>query len=332
MLLTVTGVWLLAGEAFGRDRLLQVAAAGTATLAPMIGFVSGSVNPDAMLYAAWSIALWLGVRLLRRGASPGRAAALLGAVGVACVVKATSYALVPAALLALGVALWRGGRLSLRRRAVTAGAAAVGILATLGVWIGVAHALHRAAAAQVGEVSNGAAATLNVREIASYLWQFYLPRLPFQKPFPLPSTTLPAYDIWFKQAWGSFGWLEVKFPPAVYVVLLIASVSVAAAAVVGLWRARRRLDPAVLAFLTLAGLVLLAGLHWTEYRYLAGRLGPFNSGRYLLPMIGVPGLLVAQAARMLRPARRPAAVAAFLGCMFVLDVASLLRVLERFYG
>jgi hypothetical protein len=285
-----------------------------------------------MLYASWSIALWLGVRLLRRGPSPGRAAALLAAVGVACVVKATSYALVPAALLALGVSLWRGGKLSLRGRAVTAGAAAAGLVATLGVWIAVARALHRAAAAQVGEVSNGAAATLNLREFASYLWQFYLPRLPFQSPFPLRSTTLPAYDIWFKQAWGSFGWLEVNFPPAVYVVLLVGSVAVAAAALVGLWRARRRVDRAVLAFLALAGLVLLAGLHWTEYRYLAARLGPFNSGRYLLPMIGVVGLVVAQAARVLRPAWRPGAIAAFLGCLFVLDVASLLRVLERFYA
>ena len=75
----------------------------------MVGFVSASVNPDAMLYAAWSFALWLGVRLLRRGLTAARRASRSSrSSALACLVKATSYALLPAALFVLAVALWRG--------------------------------------------------------------------------------------------------------------------------------------------------------------------------------------------------------------------------------
>ena len=59
--------WLLAGELFGRRRLLQTAAASVPALAPMVVFISGSVSPDGMLYAVWTFALWLGARAIRRG-------------------------------------------------------------------------------------------------------------------------------------------------------------------------------------------------------------------------------------------------------------------------
>jgi 4-amino-4-deoxy-L-arabinose transferase-like glycosyltransferase len=331
MLVTVTAVWLLAGEAFGRDRLLQTAAAGVPALAPMVGFVSASVSPDAMLYAAWSVVLWLGVRLLRRGATPARAGALLAATGLACVVKATSYALLPAVALALVVGLHRARPLALRRGLTIAGGAAAGLVMTLGVWIAVAHALHRAAAAQVGQVAGGTRASLSVRGLGSYLWQFYLPRLSFQHDFGLNAPVVPAYDIWFKQSWAAFGWLEVTFPGFVYVVLLVGSVAVIAAALVALWRARRTVDWAPVAFLALAVLVLFAGLHWTEYRYLAARLPQFNSGRYLLPMIGAAGLVFGQSLTILRPPARRVAVAAAFGCLFALDVAALALMLGRFY-
>jgi 4-amino-4-deoxy-L-arabinose transferase-like glycosyltransferase len=321
MLVAVVGVWLLAGEAFSRNRLLQLAAAGTAALAPMIGFVSASLNPDAMLYASWSLALWLGLRLLSRGLTAGRAAALLVAVGAACVVKATSYALLPGAALVLAVALHRAA--GHRRRLTGLAAAAAGLLLTIGAWVLIAHVNHRAAAGQVTGATAGAGSSLNLRELLSYLGQFYLPSLPFPHDFPL-------YDIWLKQVWGAFGWaLEVSFPGWLYVVLALITVGVAGIALAGLWRGRRTVDWAAVAFIAVTGLALLAGVHWTEYRHLA----EFNnSGRYLLPMVGVAGLAVAQTTRMLRPGRQGAAVAVTLGGLFALDVYSLGLVLVRFYA
>src|SRR3954451_11812074 len=180
MLLTVVGVWLLAGEGLARDRLLQLAAAGTAGLLPMVGFVSASVNPDAMLYAAWSFALWLGVRLLRRGLTVRGAVAFFGVVGVACLVKATSYALVPAALFVLAVGLRRARTTTVGPRAGAVVGAGAALAATLGAWIVVGRLTHRAASAQVAQAAG--ATGFHLRDFGSYLWQFYLPRLPFQRP------------------------------------------------------------------------------------------------------------------------------------------------------
>ncbi len=330
MLLTVVGVWLLAGELLARDRLLQLAAAGTAGLLPMVGFVSASVNPDAMLYAAWSFALWLGVRLLRRGLTARGAVALFAVVGLACLVKATSYALVPGALFVLAVALWRDRGAALRPRAVAVAGAGAALVLTLGVWIVIARVTHRAAAAQVAQAAG--ATGFNLRDFGSYLWQFYLPKLPFQQPFSIAGDHLPAYDVWLKTGWAGFAWLEVQFPEWVYVLLTAVTLGIAALALGQIWRARRRIDLAVLAFLALVAVTLLAGLHWTEFKMLTGGQGPFNAGRYLLPLAGIAGLAVALAVRTVPPARRPVAVAAALSGLFVLNLVSFGLMIERFYA
>jgi 4-amino-4-deoxy-L-arabinose transferase-like glycosyltransferase len=330
MLLTAVGVWLLAGELLGRDRLLQLTAAGTAALLPMVGFVSASVNPDAMLYAAWAFALWLGVRLLRRGLTVGGAVALFAVVGLACLVKATSYALVPAALFALAVAVRRArapGRVP-RAAAVTGAGAALAL--TLGAWIVIARLSHRAAAAQVSQAAG--ATGFNLRDFGSYLWQFYLPKLPFQRPFSIPGDHLPVYDVWLKTGWAGFGWLEVVFPEWVYVLLAVVTLAIAVVALRELWRARRRVDPAVLAFLALVVVTLFAGLHWTEFKMLTGGQGPFNAGRYLLPLAGIAGLAVALAVRALPLARRPVGAAAALSGLFALNLCSFGLMIERFYA
>ena len=77
LLVTVSATWLLAGEVLGRDRLLQLSAAAVTGLQPMVSFISGSVDPDAMLVPAWAVTLWLGVRLLKHGFTLANAAALL---------------------------------------------------------------------------------------------------------------------------------------------------------------------------------------------------------------------------------------------------------------
>ncbi len=110
------------------------------------------------------------------------------------------------------------------------------------------------------------------------------------------------------------------------------TIAVAGLALAALWRARRRVDLAVVAFLALVAVILLAGLHWTEYRMLASGQGPFNNGRYLLPLVGIAGLAVAAALRWLRPAARPLGVAGTLAALLVLNVLSLGLCLERFYA
>jgi hypothetical protein len=295
----------------------------------MVTFVSASVTPDALLFALWGLALWLGTRILKRGLSAGSVAALFAIVGLAIVVKATSYALLPAALLVLVVGLRRrhGGFAGLL---APAAAALAGLLATAGVWHLIAHGLDRAAAAQVSSATGTAG--LNPMQLASYVWQFYLPRLPFMTDFGVGGHTLGVYEIWFKGTWATFGWTEVLFRNRVYAPLAVLAVVVIVAAGVELWRSRARYDLVVGAFLALATISLVGGLHWSEYRLVTAGAGAFNQGRYLLPLAGIAGVVLALALRRLRAAHRPVVVAAVLGGLLALQVLSLGLVLERFYA
>jgi 4-amino-4-deoxy-L-arabinose transferase-like glycosyltransferase len=329
---TVTAAWLLAGELLGRDRLLQLVAAGVAGLLPMVTFISAQVGPDGMLYALWSLALWLGVRLLRRGAAPAPAVALLGVTGAAIVTKATSWALLPAALLALGVGLWRARRE--RERVVRTGAVALAALAApVLAWAAVAHGSDHAVAAQLSTSGGpGGGGGTNWRELASYLWQFYLPRLPFMTPVNLSGGGYPAYHVWIVQGWGAFGWLEVRFPDAIYKALALLTAGVGIAALARLLVLRRRLDRTVALFLALAAAALLAGLHWTDFHNATTGGGRFVQGRYLFPLIALAGVGVAFALTWLGERRRRVGAGVVLGGLFVAQLCSLGLVLTRFYA
>ena len=333
LLVTTAGAWLLAGELFSRDRILQIVVAGVAGLQPMVVFITSTVNPDALLYSVWSIALWLGVRILKRGIDARQAAALFAVVALGVTVKATAYALVPAAFFVLAVALLRRRRAGGRVAAVVC-AALLALVIPTGAWLATAAALDRRA---VNDVPTGTqrptptVTSFNPREFGSYLWQFYLPKLSFQRDFGgIPE--LPVYDLWLKGGWASFAWLEVNFPEAVYGVLAALSALVLVGAGVSLFRRRRSLDLAVAAFLAIAVVVLLAGLHWTEFRTLIGGAGSFNQGRYLLPLISIGGAAVAAALTLLPARVRPVGGAFVIGGLFALQLFSLAIVGGRFYA
>ena len=328
--ITVLATWLLAGELLGRRRPLQLAAAAVPALLPMPAFISGSASPDGMLYAVWTLVLWLGVRALRHRLPLGTTVAFCALVGVACVVKSVSYALLPPALLVLGVGLWRRREDGLPRLARVAAVAAGALALTLGVWVLVARGLDRTAAANVS-AGVGAASGTDVRALLSYVWQYYLPRLPFQDPSVAAALGYPAYRVWIVLGWGAFGWLEVKFPDLVYRLLAAFTTAVGVAAIVAIWRARRRIDLAVLAFLALTTVALLAGLHWSDYHVLAAG-NRFMQGRYILPLVGLMGCALAAAASLLPVRFRGAAIGATLAGLFVFHLFSLGLVIERFYA
>jgi hypothetical protein len=232
--------------------------------------------------------------------------------------------------VAFAIALKRRGPFDWRRSTALAGAALGTLAITLGVWLVLARVLDREASAQLSTATSTSG--LNIRELLSYLWQFYLPRLPFQTDFPSVGDTIPVYDVWLKMGWAAFGWTEVTFPGPVYVALAAVTVLVGGAAAVRLWRDRFSVDRGVAALFLLAAVVLLAGLHWTEYRQLESGAGSFNQGRYLFPLIGIGGLATAQAIRLLAPARRSLAVAGVVSGLFLLQVASLALMMVRFYA
>jgi 4-amino-4-deoxy-L-arabinose transferase-like glycosyltransferase len=334
LLVLTTGAWLLAGELLARDRLLQLVAAAVAGLLPMVVFISAQIGPDGMLYALWSLVLWLGVRILRRGATLAQAVALTGLTGAAIVTKATSFALLPGVLLALAVALWRAR--DDRPRALRTGALAVATLALpVLAWALVAHAADHPVAAQVSSGPAGTGGAGSWGELLSYAWQFYLPRLPSMDPVNLTGGGFPAYHIWVMQGWGAFGWLEVRFPDPVYKAFAGITAVVAVAAVARLvhaWRRPAPRDAAVPLFLAAVVLALLAGLHWTDYHHVRSGAGPFMQGRYLFPLIALGGVAVAAALSWLRAGGRQLAAGAVLGGLVTLQLFSLGLVAVRFYA
>jgi 4-amino-4-deoxy-L-arabinose transferase-like glycosyltransferase len=331
LLLATTAItWVLAGELLGPDRRLQLVAAAVAGLQPMGTFVSATVGPDALVFPLWALVMWLGVRALRRGLTLARAAALFGVAGLAVAVKGVSYTLVPAVLFVLAVGLWRLRADSPRRAVALAGAAVLAFAALGGGWIATALVLDRPLLDQTGAVD------LALREFLSYVWQFYLPRLPFQDRNPGIGadslSDLGVYAVWLKTGWGAFGSLEIRFPEWVYAVLAALSASVLVAGVSALVRSRAGVTGAAIVFLALLAGGLVAGLHWTEYKIIVDSGRGSSQGRYLLPLLPIAGLLTASALGWLRPSVRGLAAGLVLSGLFSLQLFSLAIVAWRFYA
>ena len=339
LLFTTAGAWLLAGELTGRRRPLQLLAAASVGLWPMLVYVSASVNPDSLMYASWAWSLWLGVVIIRRGLTARLAAAFCACVAVAVLTKASSLALVPAAAFVLGLGAWRLGRVALRR-AIVAGLVGVVVFAVpFGSWELGTRLANRPAFAQVSEATGSGDHPLNLREFASYVWEYYLPRLPGQQEhhFDLPViSSYPAYNVWVATGWAAFGWVTVYFSHGVYpwflaITLLIglgALVKLAILAIRHRTSTALRNGLAIAVFFGLAVVVLLGGLHLTEYRL----RGPTNQGRYLFPVASLAGMAVVGAVTLLPRRLRSGAVGVVLALLVLYQFACLGLVASHYYA
>jgi 4-amino-4-deoxy-L-arabinose transferase-like glycosyltransferase len=327
--LTVVAGWLLAGEVFGRARLLQLVCAAIVGLIPMETATAASVSPDALLVGLWTLALWFGVRLIKRPGSSGDAAGLCAVTAAAILTKATSYALVPAVLFALlvwGLRCRAEGREVLR----SLGLAVTVLVAPVIAWVELAQSLHRPAINSIAGTGPGRTYPFRFRQLLSYLWQFYFPRLPW---LISQRTTegLPLYEIWVREGWGVFGWLELSMPNWVYAVLttFTAAVGIRAAGLVVRFRDRVRLS--VLVFFALALVSLLAGLHWEEFQSIIQGQGAILQGRYLLPLVGLFGLAVSLVISRLPRRWQGAACGSVLAGLLLVQVVALATVAGRYY-
>jgi 4-amino-4-deoxy-L-arabinose transferase-like glycosyltransferase len=321
--------WLLAGEALGRRRVVQLVAGAVCGLMPMETFISTSVNPDALMVPLWTFALWLSARLVRRGWRSADAVALCAVTAAAILTKATSYALLPASVLALVLGWCRAP--ASRRRTTTGAAAAVATLAApVLAWVAFTKLQGRSA---VNTVQAPAGATprsgFRIGSFLSYLWEFYLPRLPFMSR--IEPQNKAAYYIWVKQGWADFGWLDVLLPRWTYGVFagLTAVVGLASS---GLLLVRRSAGRArLLAVFLLALGALLFGLHLTDYRAIIVGQGALLQGRYLLPAIGLFGLAVGLVVRELPWRWGKASAGSIVAALLLLQVLSLATVVKAYY-
>jgi 4-amino-4-deoxy-L-arabinose transferase-like glycosyltransferase len=327
--LTVLATWLLVGEVLGRRRVLQLTAAAIVGLLPAETFIATSINPDALMIPLWTLALWLGARVIKYAARPRDTVSLLAVTAAAALTQPISYALVPAALLAVMLGLInarREGRaVRIRPAALALIAGAAPVIAWIAARTGGNPALARIAAAP-GQRPR----PFMVRQFVSYIWQFYLPRLPSMARLRV-TPGLSVYNVWVREGWGTFGWLDVSMPSWVYtaVASFTALIGVLSAAIVSTFRDRRRWQ--LVAFFALALAALLLGLHLTEYRSLINNQGPFLQGRYLLPVVGLFGLAVALVLSRLPRRWEAPACATLVPLMLLLQVLALATVARTYY-
>jgi hypothetical protein len=246
--------------------------------------------------------------------------------------KLNFLGLIPGAALGLGVLTMRARRASGRvayRWAALAGTVA---LAPAGVYV-LANLLTGRSAD--GTVSSGVALSTThgspLREM-SYIWQFYLPRLPgMHAYFPgLPTTR----KLWIDGFVGLYGWLDTVFPAWVYNVALIPLALLAALLLRALLAGRHALrgrSAELIVYATIAiGLLILVGAN--DYLDYPAAVGNYAQPRYLLPVITLYGAALALAARGAGRRWGPVAGASIVALLIAHDVFSQLLEISRYYG
>ncbi len=269
----------------GRSRL-AVAAGVAVAFQPMFAFMGGSFNNDMGVNAACAVLTLLLVRLLRRGFSPALAVGIGVAVAVAPLMKLTGYAVYPASLLAVALAVLRYRR---EWRPVLLGVALIAVaVAVVSVgWGEIASHVGRSTFTTPDGKAPGTGSPVATEPTATltYVWQVFLPSLPGMNEHWTQSW--PAYDIFGIRGWGAFGWYALIWPHNVYWVIMVILVALL---LLGLSLAVRRV-PAVRSRIP-EGLVLLAlaggtiGVMTAGYYSVLpqGDLFPIQ-GRYVFPAI-----------------------------------------------
>jgi len=261
-------------------------------LMPMLGFIAGGVNPDALLFAIAAGLFVCLARAWRRGVTMRLALAVGALIAAAMLTKVNAYGLVPGALLGLALAT-RRTTLAWDRRLMRLLAGATLVAGGLFVAGAAFEALvwHRSifAARPIAPESH-----VGLWAHVGYLWQVFLPRLPFQ---PATELSAPGYQELFESFVGGFGQLVVWFPAWVYRLVALGLVLLGLLVARMLhaeprelrWRRGELLGYGAMA----AGLMLLVALSADLRRNLV----VIVQGRYLLPLLPLLGLLLALAAR-----------------------------------
>jgi 4-amino-4-deoxy-L-arabinose transferase-like glycosyltransferase len=301
-------------------------------LAPLLGFMSGAVNPDAMLYAVSAATFYLLAQAFRRGLTPrlGFAIGVVTAIGL--LTKLNFIGLVPGIIVGLAVLGLRAARTS-RRTAYRSLALAVAIPASL-VCVYVLINLFSNHPG-LGEVSSGIHLTSrgSVLSEISYIWQFYLPRLPGMTNYlPGISTTR---QIWFDRSVGLYGWLDTPLPVWVENIALIPATLLTILGIRELItvRATLRLRLVELAVYALMGVGLMVLIGADQYvQYVIKGSETYAEPRYLLPLLPLLGAALVLSARGAGRRWGPAVGALIVVLFLAHDIFSQLQVIARYYG
>jgi Predicted membrane protein (DUF2142) len=298
---------------------------------PQFGFMSGSVNPDVMLYALTAGIFLCLARAFHRGISRRLMIAfgLLVAAGLLTYFSFIGVAV--GALAGLGLLAVREAKAG-NRPALVALAIGAGIAISPAVVYGlrnilIGHPLFGYASG-VGE-SSGSGSLFG--EI-SYIWQLYLPRLPGMTHY---LGGAPWKDIWFDRSVGLYGWMDVTFPNWVDNVALLAAAAIGVLFLRALVVEREQLRSRLLELGSYAAitLALFAMVGVTSYDTdVLKHESLLGEPRYLLPLLPLLGAMVVLAVRGAGRRWMPVAGAAIVILFLGHDLFSQLQAIGRYYG
>jgi Dolichyl-phosphate-mannose-protein mannosyltransferase len=330
MVLAVLLAWLAAAEVFARAWPRYVAT-GLVALHPKLGHTAGQVNPDLLLVVMATGFLAAALRLVQRGPTAGRLAALgLTAAGGVLTHPRGLY-LLPAALVTLAIVAVR--ERPSRAVALKAGAAVGAVLLTGFAGAYLYSRGHSGGAAFGGNAP--AASSFNLREFGSYLWQFYFPKYGFFTSTFGPPGGYGYRQFFIQTFFASYSHFEINFSTLVYDRLQIAAflglVGLYTAVVVRRREVLRRWAPVLVAVATFGG--MLMQLHATSYASLRdGGIDIVITGRYLLPAIALYGIAAAFTVGSLPRRVAGPAGGVLLGAALVLCLGALGMSFGRFHG
>jgi 4-amino-4-deoxy-L-arabinose transferase-like glycosyltransferase len=328
-LLFLVGVvltWLAASELFART-WPRVIATGCFALLPQMTALSGTINADNLLICVWTAFTYVALRLAHRGPTARRILALCTLAGASLLTHGRGTAILPALLVVVIVAMvrFRPARLQMAR------VLAPGLLALLAIVLAYRFLLAPSTGAYGGEVSTHGG-SLSITGFIGTAWQFYLPRLPFMDPSQ--GAGYGYRQVFIESFFGRFATLEVGYPKVVYDLiqgLCFIGLCLLAATIAGRWATLRARWPEVVTVAAIA-VSMIGLLNLASYRALVISNDPLITGRYLLPIAAIFGLVIAWTLTSLRP-RASALLGTFvLTGLFALNLGGLMLSFARFYG
>jgi hypothetical protein len=315
--------------------------AGLATaLQPMLGYISGSINADALLFPTSAALLYCIARGFRRELTPALAVAIGAAVAIGVLTKLTFAALLPAVAIALvGMAIRQepDSKLrALRLPGIAVGVALVPIL--FEAWLSAtAWDRDRLGGPITGATAFGSASGKggSLLDKLNYVWQFYLPRLPGT------ADTLPGEwstrDGWAYSFVGQFGYTGSKPPRWVLEPVLLAAVAAIALSVRALIQGQEKLRARALEFAVYGLMVvgIAVGIAVAAYgaeQSLRQGGGYLFQARYFFPLAALMAGVVALAARGAGRRVGPAIGAAIVMLVLAHNLLSQVTALAHWYG
>jgi 4-amino-4-deoxy-L-arabinose transferase-like glycosyltransferase len=335
---TVLAVFLFLRELFPRSPWAWTVGALMVAFQPMFDFIAAGVQGDNLLYLTSATTFWVLLRVYRRGLTSRRAVAIGVVVAAGLLSKLTYFALLPGIAAALLVLGWRALPAGRRRAvllvatsaAVTILPVAVYALLNVTVWHRGSPTAGGLAVVAANKVAGGGVVTL--RETLDYIWELYLPRLPFMHHSFFSG--YPLSYIWLDGSIGRFGWLDYSFPGWVYTLAHYLVPLFIVLGLVGLFRLRSRIRPLLPIFACFGVMVLglLAAIGYSGIRYKLTTGFQFEQARYLFPLLALYGAFTVLVARALPRRWAPALGAALVLLAMAHGLFAETLTISRYYG